>query len=284
MKFVKETVFLLVALLGPTTGAPQILEHQQLTYKVAKDKPLRVRLDIDAGEIKLHPAEKPLTVKLDFRYTPEKFDLDVDFDEARNRLFVYFDLKKWLKESNRTEGKVDIALPTGVPLELRSRIKAGAIEYQMGGLRLRDLYFKVLAGEVSLDFDRPNPEVMEDMEIAVKVGEITLRRLGNAHFREATINGAIGELRVDFTGEIPPQEFSSYVDIDLDLGETVLILPGDWPVRLKISKWPLLSAVDIPEELYKKGSYYYSQSYDQFDNKLFIKVSTGVGTLEIQTR
>ena len=262
-------------------------EHKHFTYEVEKVKqPLQVRLNIDVGEIVLKPATEPGKIILDFTYSVGRFDVESNFDAEHNRLRVYFDMKDWLKghaDKRDSEGQVEIQLPTDVEIELHSKVKAGEVQYELGGLMLRYFYFKVWAGEVTISFDKPNPLKLEDMEIDVKIGEVKLKKLGNAGFQTAVINGGIGEMRVDLTGDCVA-EFPQQVDLDLNIGETKLILPRDRGIKFRVSKFLFMSEIVIPDEFDRRGNYYYSPSYEGAENPLNLKISPGLGTLDIRLR
>ncbi len=88
-----------------------------------------------------------------------------------------------------------------VEIDLEARIKAGAIEIDLGGLSLVGLDLITWAGEVQVEFSEPNWTEMDFLKINTKVGETEIVRLGNARFKEAEINGGIGKMRVDFAAE-----------------------------------------------------------------------------------
>ncbi|MCD6166808.1 hypothetical protein B5M50_01350 [candidate division KSB1 bacterium 4484_219] len=284
-KLVLKGLLVLVAL--PTMIYAGEIKHKRFVYEVKKNKqPLEIKLNIDVGEIVLKPTTESRKLTLDFTYSVDRFEVESNFNAERNRLQVYFDMKDWFKgntDGDGNEGRAEIQLPTDVEIELRSRVKAGEIHYELGGLRLRYFYFKVWAGEVTVRFEKCNPVKLEDMEFDVKIGEVRLEKLGNARFQEAVINGGIGEMWVDLTGDCVP-EFLQRVDLDLDIGETKLILPRDRAIKLQVSKFLFMSEIVIPDEFYHHGKYYYSPSYEKSENPLNLKLSPGLGSLDIRLR
>ncbi len=68
----------------------------------------------------------------------------------------------------------------------------------------------------------------------------------------------------------------------MDIGETILYLPDDdVGVKLSVSKFLFLSDVVVPRNLRKSGRYYYSQNYDDAKSALNLRVSPGLGELNI---
>ena len=63
------------------------------------------------------------------------------------------------------------------------------------------------------------------LSISSKIGECRLVGLSNARFKHAQIDGGIGELSVDFSGEVLPE---SHAKVDLDIGEASVYLPKNF--------------------------------------------------------
>jgi predicted membrane protein len=119
------------------------------------------------------------------------------------------------------------------------------------------------------------------MDINVKVGETTLRRLSNARFRNAKINGGIGELSIDFSGEGLK---SSHAEIDLDIGETTIYLPRELGVQFDSSTLGFLTQSKIDYEFIKKGRFYYSEQYESASKTMDFSISSGIGELRVVYR
>jgi len=249
-------------------------------FRIDRSELFRLRVDVDAGEVKVGPGQSEDNVRIWLAYDEDEFHHSFHFSEKRNKLEIEFSKEGWLDhEPDRTMAQLDIELPTGGDMELDFRIKAGEIEMQLGGLRIADFSLQTVAGEVNLDFDKPNRIEMETLDLDTKIGESNFRRLGNARFKDADINGGIGELTIDFSGEMLNDAFGR---VDLDIGETVIVLPRDVGTKLSISKFLFLSQIDLPFSLHKAGRYYYSENYDDIDRTFQLRVSPGVGECRIR--
>jgi predicted membrane protein len=150
---------------------------------------------------------------------------------------------------------------------------------QLGGLRVADFAMSVTAGEVNLDFDEPNRLEMETLELRTRIGESKFRHLGNARFRDADINGGIGEMIIDFSGAMLA---SAVARVDLDIGETVIILPQEAGAKLSVSKFLFLSQIDIPFDFRKDGRYYYTDNYGKAGQDFQLRINSGIGELRIE--
>ena len=150
---------------------------------------------------------------------------------------------------------------------------------EMGGLSLREFYLSTWAGEVEVDFDEPNPIEMNYLDVNAKIGETRLLQLGNARFKRADINSDIGEIEVDFTGALLDE---SKAKVDLDIGESTVILPRDADIQMRIGgTLSFMSEKDVDHSLYRRGGTYYSDDFDDYGKRFYVKISTGLGELTV---
>ncbi len=254
-------------------------ERFKQKYEIRSDKTLHVNIDIDAAEVRLIRSSRSKEASLSIYYSADEFKIYEDYDQKRARLDIEFDKKGWSNDNKDLEAEFVLELPSDVEIDLEARIKAGEIENDLGGLSFVGLDLTTWAGEVQVEFSEPNKREMEYLKINTKVGETEIVRLGNARFKEAEINGGIGEMSVDFRGLISKE---AVADVDLDIGETTLYLPDkDVGVKLSVSKFLFLSDVEVPHDFRKSGRHYYSRNYDEAKNALRLRVSPGLGELKI---
>lgn len=256
------------------------IEELQKGFKVKSGSPFQLHVDVDAGEVRVARGNSRDEVRVALAYNKNQFSHAFRYNESRNTLEVQFDKEGWFDhERNRTLAEIEIELPTECELQIDFKIKAGEINMELGGLRIIDFALETLAGEVNLDFDEPNQIEMASMTLNTKVGESKFRRLGNARFRDADVNGGIGELTIDFSGEMPKDAVAR---VDLDIGETVIVLPRDAGTKLSITKFLFLSHVELPFDLHKDGRYYYSNNYERADRTFQLRLSSGVGECRVE--
>lgn len=255
------------------------LEKIEKTYSVKPNEILSVSLNIDAGEITVHKNEQPDKIFIAVQYDDRSDEVTIDFDERKNELYISIDRERWFKSwDDHRSPKLEVLLPFDVQIELSSKIKAGEINFDLGSLKLKDFQLRNFAGEVEVDFSKPNQIEMELLDINVKVGETTLRHLSNARFRSAKINGGIGELSIDFAGEGLK---AARAEIDLDIGETTIYLPRDLGVRFDSSTFGFLTQSSIDDEFIKKGRFYYSEKYESAPKTMDCSISSGIGELRV---
>jgi hypothetical protein len=259
---------------------PQKNENLQNKFKVRTDRDFRLRLNVDAGEVRMSRGQSEDEVAVHLLYSKKEFHHSFRFNERDNFLEIRFDKEGWFEyDSDKMVAELEVELPRDATMRIDCKIKAGEVDLQLGGLRLADFAMTVFAGEVNLDFDEPNRVEMEALELNTKIGESNFRHLGNARFRDAEINGGIGEMAIDFSGAMLKEAVAR---VDLDIGETVIILPPETGTKLAVSKFLFLSHIDLPFEMQKEGRYYYTQNYDKAGRFFQLRVSSGIGELRVE--
>ena len=271
------TVALLGTYLAAFAQSDDIYVYEK-TFKIAS-RELGFRIDMDGGELRVEPNDQADECLIYMRYNKDGFTSEVNFNPKRSELEVVLDrhgLSLWKDDGSGHHmwSEVVISLPTVPKIDFYAKIKAGEVDMELGGLRLLDFELRNWAGDITVDFDEPNPVQMEYFEVDVKAGELKLRHLGNANFEEADINGGIGDLTLDFRGNAIEKALAR---IDLDVGETKVILPEDLGVKLKVTKFLFLSRVDLPVQFKRQGRYYYTENYQTATRNLYLRVSPGIG-------
>jgi len=280
MKSLLSTAIGLVLLCGAASGQDQKAVFDE-SYRVRGE--LEVTLNADGGNVQFYRNDQN-ECRVYVEYQPENCQLDVVHNERNRTLTIDVDHRNWSMFKNSTSQKdqyalVKIALPHKPDLDLKVQIKAGEIDMQLGDLHVRNLELKSWAGETRLDFDQPNKTDMETFDVDCKMGEVKLLHLGYAKFSEAEINGSVGEMMIDFTGDKIKRGMAR---LDLDIGSTTVVVPEDIAVKLKVNKFLFLSNVDYPSWFEQQGDYYYSKNYQDKDESLYLIVSTGIGELKMR--
>ena len=88
-------------------------------------------------------------------------------------------------------------------------------------------------------------------------------------------------MEIDFSGEGLKL---SRVDIDLDIGETMIYLPRELGVRFDSSTLGFLTQSQLDFKFDKKGRFYLSDNYDSAAKKLDMSISSGIGELRVLYR
>ena len=285
MKF-KMIFYILIGILcGVSFADDEEIDYGTIDEKYAvSDQEFKIRMNIDGGEIHVSRNDQSNECHVRLEYNPEHGTADVRFYEKRNELEIdldFDDIKFWKNDhhDDSWNSEVWVELPYKSPITMETDIKAGESKFTLGDISLRDFEFNIWAGEVTIDFDKPNRIEMDVFDVSVHIGETELLNLGNANLSEAVINGGIGELRIDFRGE---SQRRAMARVDLDIGETTIILPEQLGVKMKVSKFLFLSDIQYPDWFERKGRYFYSENYQENEKSLYLDISTGIGELKVR--
>ncbi|MBN2202461.1 hypothetical protein JW777_10935 [bacterium] len=249
-------------------------------------KKLIVEVDVSVGELRIgrNPGSDSLIAELE--YKGRDYRSKIDLDAEKGRALIRLKKRDWRHgNSNRDDrppARVTVLLPSGPETVLEARLKAGEADLQLGGLRLRETVISIWAGELDLDFDRPNLIPMDYLEVNPKIGEASLRNLANARSLETDIDAGIGELTADFRGAAEPD---SRVRIDHDIGETTVLLPDSAAVRYSVGGVTgFMSHKILPSGFTDRGRYRYSDDFDRFQNRSTFIITPGLGELRVDRR
>ena len=255
------------------------------SFSADRDELMRVRIILDAGSLKVTSSNSRTRGNATIHYYRRGLNALVNFDQERNRLTVQLESDKFefLKRDEKSDkwGEITILLPYDVHIDLNAKVKAGDIDFDLGGMHITDVSLNNWAGAVNVDFSDENQEIMHSFEVTSSFGEVKLHNLGNAKFEKAEINCGIGDLVIDFSGT---HLHGSYANIDLDVGKTTITIPQYLGIKLALEKAWLLSHTNLHGLFSKKGRYYYSKSYDEDGETLFLSISPGFGELQITAR
>ncbi|MFC1569207.1 hypothetical protein ACFL4L_03125 [bacterium] len=280
-------VIILLAILIPICTLSLLAEEgwaetEEFLYDVQSDNLLEVIMDVDAGEISVKPNDSDNQCLIRLTYSRDQCEARVDYKEKLNILKIILDRQGWASKWDDNEDEhtqAEIFLPKDVIMSLKTKVKAGEVVLDVGGLKIQEFHLSVWAGEVSVHFDEPNKIVMEYLDINTKVGELNTSQLGNARFKKAKINGGIGEIDVDLTGDLIDKAMAK---IDLDIGEANIILPCDHGIRISIGgTFGFLSSKNIDSDFYKRGRYFYSENFKEADKSLSVRITPGLGELNV---
>ncbi len=307
MKHIAIAFFIIITPLQALTAVPALCEvmERDMSWNIDSRSTFFLDIDIDAAEVKVKPGTHGDECKVSLEYDDFYFVPCLDYDSRDNRLEVVIDCDNLFHHedcgdcgdcdscgdhdcsdgtccSHKKCRKMEIVieLPFDPETEIDAEIKAGEVEFQLGGLAVTDFRLRCLAGETTVEFDSPNRALLRDFDVNISIGETNLVKLGNGRIEDAVINSGIGELDVDFSGVSCD---NLHARIDLDVGETDIKVPSEIGVKVHVSRFMFFSNMDCPRSFNKRGRNYYSPNYDSSDERLTLDISAGIGELRLRT-
>jgi len=261
-------------------GAPPAMQAQEWTtvttsraYRGERD--LRVDVEFGAGRLFLRPGPSGSLYKATARYDAEGFVPVTDYADGRLRLGLQSKRGVRVRSSQRA-GRLEVALGPDAPLSIDLKFGAAQADIELGGLRVRRTEISTGASETTLRFSQPNLERMAALEIKVGAAALRAEGLGNANVERLSVDGGVGDVVLDFSGE---WRGDTTADIDMGLGALTIIVPRG--VGLHVVKDGFLAPFDS-EGLVKRGSGYYSLDWDSAPHRLTVRIDAAFGSINVR--
>jgi hypothetical protein len=170
-------------------------------------KPGRVVLRLKAGEFVVKPAAKGESLYVEATYDENTYDLRERFDPGEDGWVYEVDFERrggtlmgMLKGLFGTDSRVDVYLPTDVPLELEVDFEQGASAMDLGGLWLTESDIEFGQGAFQLEISEPLHEPMESLAIRGTMGAFIASEVGNASPRRLDVDFSMGGMQLDLRG------------------------------------------------------------------------------------
>lgn len=204
---------------APDTNEPLVFDEGQLG---------RVVLDVSMVVFKIIPAPAGTPIRLDAHYDSGSYKLKETFEPSGELGWTYrldFGKRSSLQFFHiDPDNRLDLYLPVGTPITLSGDLGIGESQLELGGLWIESVDLEIGIGQHTIDFDEPLLAPMTKFKIDGSIGELHVRRLGNASPESVRIDHSIGEVYVDLRGA---WQNDSDVFVSSSIGECHVNLPSD---------------------------------------------------------
>src|SRR5690606_9877859 len=168
------------------------------TRQIGDENLLRVDVEYGAGRLVIGTAPNGTLYRSRLRYGRNLFEPRTSYRNGALRIGVETGR---IRGRNIEAGLLDLALTRDVPLELELRFGAADAELELGGLRIRSARISTGASRTELRVSAPNAETCRSLRLEVGAAKFTAIGLGNLNAERLTLEGGVGEVTLDFTGE-----------------------------------------------------------------------------------
>ncbi|HSJ07483.1 MAG TPA: hypothetical protein VK936_12330 [Longimicrobiales bacterium] len=233
---------------------------------------LAVEVEYGAGTLNLGSSEPGILYSARVHYDAATFTPVVDYTDGRLRLGVEGGT---VRGRNVRAGELDLRLTPEVPVDLSVRFGAAEANLDLGGLHVDRLEIQTGASRTVLDVSAPNPQRCRSATIQVGAARFEARRLGNLNAERLSVQGGVGEVTLDFTGEWAAGMSAS---VEMGLGALTLRVPRG--LALRINREGRLASFDS-EGLVKRGDSYYSENWSAEDTHLTVDIKAALGSIRV---
>lgn len=259
-------------------------DHKTVPVPAEGATRLDVRLDFGAGNLWIVSDAIKEAAVFDITYDSRKVDYVIDYDVtgSTGHLTAESDHKE-NGNIDTDDNKWEVHLSRDYPLELSLDIGACDAEIDLGGLQVEDLSIEVGATSTSITFSEPNPVEMQELRFEAGASSVKATKLGNANFRECSIEGGAASLDLDFRGEYRGE---SEISVEIGMGSADIVLPKDVPCRIEGVDAGFLASVDIHGGDLDRLSddEYESPDFEKAKVRIILRLDIGVGSANVRFR
>jgi hypothetical protein len=228
-----------------------------------------------AGELEIDAGNSDQLFSGHFRYNVQQWKPKVSYQD--NILIIEQGGVDgdWGIPTGNTRNEWELEFSPDIPLKMNLDVGAGDGRLDFTGLQLTELDLEMGAGNFDVHFDEPNPVEMGDFSLDTGAARLDVRGIGNASPEQVTVNGGVGDITLDFTGD---WSGSADVNITAGVGAVTLRLPDDIGVQVETEGG--LTNVES-DGFQRQGESYVNDALGNAEVELTIRVTTGIGNLRL---
>lgn len=265
----------LALLLVPMGAEAQDWRDMTSFRQLGGESRMDVELRYGAGELDVRPGTGSELYRVGIHYDAELFDPIAAYRTGRLEVGVE-GIGRGIRLKDNKAGELRLSLSPDVPLYLDLDFGAVEATLELGGLQIRELDVETGASDTELRFSRPNPLRCDRLDISMGAAAFEAVGLGNANCSRVTVEGGVGDITLDFSGE---WRQSIAAELTMALGSATLVIPED--VGVSVDKQTFLTDFDR-SGLEKRGSVYYSSNWETARHRLTLDVEGALGSITLR--
>ena len=258
-------------------GAQDWRDVTSFRHRSDEDR-LEVQVRYGAGRLLIGKAAGASELyRVGLRYDPRLFDPITEYQSGRLRVGVE-GLNGSVRMGNHTAGELDLKLSPDLPLDLDFDFGAVEARIELGGLQVRELDIETGASETRVGFATPNVADCTRMGLSMGAASFSAEGLANANCAEINVEGGVGEITLDFSGE---WRRNMQADISMALGSLTLVVPTD--VGVRVEKDTVLVGFE-GGRFERRDGVYYSTNWETARHRLTVDLSGAFGSVNVRWR
>jgi hypothetical protein len=250
---------------------------------------LKVDVEIGVADILVEKTEGNNLLEAKIRYKVKRGEPIIKFD--RSGKVGYLTIKsaendedggheyKGIHGLKSGEERWELRFSTRVPIIFTMDLGLVDGTLDMTGLKVVDMEVSSGLSDLSMYFDTPNPEKMRELKIDCGLGEFTGKGFGNANFQRLRVEGGLGSVKLDLSGQwqVPDAE----VRVEIGLGSARLEVPEALGIEVNAAD-NFLSSIDLDRGFLKiRDGRHRTENWSEAVHRLVIDAEVGLGSLKI---
>ncbi len=246
------------------------------------EESLDVRVSYAVGRFEVGPISGDLLYTIKSRYDAEVFDLYSAYRKRDGRGRLRIDIEgeadiefSRLKDYDARAGHLELGITDAIPVSISVELGAAEALLDLGGIRLSGLKLETGASDTKIRFGKKNSEAIDRCVIRAGAATIEIESLGNSGCRHIEVEGGIGAITLDFSGD---WDYNATAEIKVGLGAVEVRVPSELGVR--IERKTFLMSLDAPD-FWKGDDAWVSRNWSEASTRLELNLSGALGTINI---
>ncbi len=231
-----------------------------------------VEMFFGAGELEIESGATDQLLEGHFRYNIEQWEPKIDFQDGVLTI-KQGDNEDWGISAGNARNAWELKFSPDIPLEMDLKVGAGEGRMDFTDLQLTTLELDLGAGDFSVRFDEPNQARLERFTLDAGASKLDVRGIGNAGPEQVVVQGGVGDITLDFTGDWAR---SAEVNVTAGIGSLTLRLPDDVGIEVEVD-----GMSNVTSDLRRSGDVYVNDAFGEAETELHIQIATGLGSVEL---
>jgi hypothetical protein len=223
--------------LSETTRDLEAATLRPVTPEPAPPEPIVLDLEIAWADVRVISGEEGEPLGLSARFDPDRTVLEVSTEEEARETGTL--AVRCVPRGSRTlaalhpfvggeHPKLEISVPSGVPVGIRGTVGGGISVFDLSGLWLTEVDLTMRTGIMQVQFLEPTARPVDSIRLDARRGNMVLYRIGHASPRRLSIHQGMGPGFFDLVGD---WRTDSDVEVSVAFGSGHLRLPEGVGVR-----------------------------------------------------
>lgn len=257
-----------------------VVEDVRIPYPEANE--LHLRISVGACQLRITPADGETWVSGSYRHPQDTLPLRIE--QAGGNIRIGQETGRWAglwgAMDRDSVPRFDLRIGNVRPFALTLEVGASDNEIDLGGLPVGELVVKQGAGRAVVDFSRPNPQVMNLLELSAGASSFELRRLGNANFLRMRAEGGAAGFSFDFDGRL---QHDAQVIVKTGMAGVEASIPATTAAKATVES--VMGGVDLGDGFMRKdGAYWNEAALNGSGPLLTIQATIALGGLKLRSR
>ncbi len=246
---------------------------------------LRVEIEIGVAELMVKRAQGNHLLEAEIHYKISRGEPRIEFDRSGGTGYLTIKSPDTDDEGNHFRGiksseeHWELRFSSKVPITFSMELGLVDGTLDMSGLKVADLAVSSGLSDLEMLFNEPNPIELEELKIECGLGDFNAYDLGNANFQRLRVEGGLGSVFIDLSGDW--RRHDAEMKVEVGLGSAKIKLPPGLGVEINAED-NFLSSIDLDRDLRKlrKGTHR-SENWETAQHRLIIDVELGLGSLKV---